>query len=185
MGFNWTTSQFTMDVLFGTRASSFWSGGQSSSSMFGQQNAAPKEAPVPTSTASYFTKPTPQPPYTVTPLGSANPYSDQMPMDILMARQKYGYNEPGVVPFVGPTSVDIFRGNEKVRTEKMTTEQAAMVYAPVQPGKTDQFTEDRAYFAGKKLEPSLDTKGRAVDKLPPTYQSQWDAKNKAGTWWGR
>lgn len=178
MAIEWGMSQTVMNIMYGINKPTMWDT-QSTASVFGQQPVINQAQP--TLTSDYFTKPTPKPFYTVTSLGPASPYADMMPLNITMARQKYGYNEPGAVPFVGPTSVDTFEGKKKVRTETMTVEQSAMVYAPVQAGRKDMFKEDREYFAGKKLDKVKDSKGKAT--LPPTYQSQWDEKNKAGTWW--
>jgi hypothetical protein len=104
-----------------------------------------------------------------------------MPLSIQQGRDKYGYNVLGSIPFVGATSVDVFKGKgdnaTKVRTEKMTTEQAAAVYAPVQAGKKDEFKDVRDYYAGMKLD-SAKTESNY-------YQNVFAEKFKAGTWWGR
>lgn len=190
MPFDWTAPQLTNDILFGTRTASFW-GGNSTSSMFNQKSVE-KEVPVPVSTASYYTKPTPQPFYTVKSLGSASPYADMMPVNILQGREKYGYNVPGTVPFVGPTSVDIYKGKTKVKTEKMTAVQAATVYAPLQAGKEDKYANTRSYYAGRKLTKTetdklegVSTKTEKQNNNIDYYQNSFSEKFMAGTWWGR
>jgi hypothetical protein len=110
-----------------------------------------------------------------------------MPTQILRDREKYGYNVPQA-PFSGPSSVDVFKevtkGTTKTVTKigsmKMTKEQAASVYAPVLPGQKDKYKDIRTAYSGKKVSTQMEKQDNNM-----TYQSAFDEKFNAGTWWGR
>ena len=152
-------------------------------SMFAMPNASTQGA---ITSATYFTRPSKQPFYVTKSLGAASPYADQMPLEIMQGRQRYGYNEPGAIPYVFPTLVDtIAKVGDKetlIKSEKMDPVLAARVGAPTPVGQEDEYSELRDYYSGMELG-KADVRGNTGDALQAGYASLWKDKYAAGTWW--
>jgi len=198
MGFDWTTPQLTMDILFGTRSAPFWAG-TSTSSLFGQQvdktpvniseYKLPSQAPKSwydqatgltmnlVASSDYFDVQTSGDKkqgtrvdiYKVS-LGKVDsPFVDAMPRNLRTQQEANVYNLP--MP-VFPTSYEVY-SSKVARKEGKVVQKDKLIERKTVP------YENRVEM-GKAETPGVKSKG---ETLRTYYQNAWDEKFKAGTWW--